>query len=147
MVRNHTPKWFFKILSTSSWIIVFPTRFEKGYILHALCSSIGVGCFAKDVDEESPENETDDTSPHDRRLTDAGVSSSFFFTCRLIHICLHRSSTSPEVNPTAHIASGTIKPRAHLMILTAFLTCRSLGFLAVPSTSLLAMEWRPYVQY
>ena len=32
IVRNHTPKWFFEILSTSFWIIVFPTRFEKGYI-------------------------------------------------------------------------------------------------------------------
>ena len=31
-VMNHTPKWFFEILSASSWIIVFPTRFKKGYI-------------------------------------------------------------------------------------------------------------------
>ena len=33
-----------------------------------------------DVDEEFPDNETDDTSPSDQRQTDTGVSLSFFFT-------------------------------------------------------------------
>ena len=32
IVRNNISKWFFEILSTSGWIIVFTARSEKGYI-------------------------------------------------------------------------------------------------------------------
>ena len=88
----------------------------------------------------------DDTPPSNRRITDAGVLSSFFFTRRCIHIFLHQSSVSSEVNPTAHIASGTIRPCVCLMSLTAFSTRRSPGFSAVPSASMLAIELRPYIQ-